>query len=881
VAHEIHFDVWGARGSRSILPPRSAIANHTSCYSLYDGENLFVLDAGRGLASLAHALISEERFAPVRNLHVLVSHAHMDHWEGFKDAEWFWRRGNRLRVRVYGTLETLDTIRAGYAHPHYVPLELLAKATVERLEYQALSAGEELRIGRLRLRTAGLNHYSGEGASINRLDTVGFRLSLEGGPTIVYLSDHEPTPDSAPMEDAMAGGADLVLLDSHFLDVAQHAHGHGSQEYTAGLARRHPEALVMAAHHGPLFTDAEIEAARERHASGLANYALAVEGDVWAWPAGATSFTRRRRPPLPTPEDPAARALRSKARHDLRTPINQIIGYAELLTEQVEEEGRRDLVSDLEKIRAAARRQLELIGEHLAEPGDGAAASRGPTTSDSGRHAIDTSASGAYPAVAAGELPDAGERGHGQLLVVDDNPANRDMLSRRLEARGYSVATAADGRQALDLVAQREFELILLDVMMPGLSGLDVLKILREGHSASDLPVIMATARDASEDVVTALGLGANDYVTKPLDFPVVMARVQAQLALKRQKDEIERLAQDLEVRNRFIRVTFGRYLSEEIVEGLLESPEGLKLGGESRRVTMLMSDLRGFTAVSERLGPEQVVRMLNIYLGAMADIIMRYQGTIDEFVGDAILALFGAPVSRDDDAARAVACAVQMQNAMEDVNATLEAEGMPRIEMGVAVHTGEVVVGNIGSQKRTKYGIVGPPVNLTGRIESYTVGGQVLVSEDTVGEVGGIVEVGERIHVKAKGSAEPVTVFDLIGIGGGYDVSLPRREDALRTIIREVPIRFWILEGKRVGDDVFEGAFVRLSVSGAQVRSTTPLRALSNLKIEVRDEAGRPVAGALYAKVLEADGEGSLFRLRFTSVPPEIQQHLGRLLGA
>jgi class 3 adenylate cyclase/CheY-like chemotaxis protein/ribonuclease BN (tRNA processing enzyme) len=877
VAQDFHFDVWGARGSRSILPARSAIANHTSCYSLLDGETLFLFDAGRGLAAVAHALAAEPRFAGLKDLHVLVSHAHMDHWEGLKDADWFWKRNNGLRLRVYGTLETLDTIRAGYAHPHYVPLELLAKATVDRLEYQALSAGEELRIGRIKLRTAALNHYSGEGTSINRLDTIGFRLSTEAGPTIVYLSDHEPTPSSSLMENAMLEGSNLAVIDSHFLDVAQHAHGHGSQEYTAGLARRHPGALLLAAHHGPLFSDPEIEQARRRHAGELANFVLAAEGDTWVWQPQSASFERRRRASsLAAAEDPEARARRSRARHDLRTPINQIIGYAELLAEQAEEEGRQEDIADLDRIRAAARRQLELISEHLADPGTEPAPAK---TSDSGSHLIDRGFSAALPSVA----PDAvksEELGHGELLVVDDNPANRDMLSRRLQARGYSVATAADGQQALDLVAQREFELILLDVMMPGLSGLDVLRILREQHAASDLPVVMATARDASEDVVAALRLGANDYVTKPLDFPVVMARVQAQLTLKRQKDEIERLAQVLEVRNRFIRNTFGRYLSEEIVEGLLESPEGLKLGGESRRVTMLMSDLRGFTAVSERLGPEQVVRMLNIYLGAMADIIMHYQGTIDEFVGDAILALFGAPVSREDDAARAVACAVSMQKAMGQVNAALESEGLPRLEMGVAVHTGEVVVGNIGSQKRTKYGIVGPPVNLTGRIESYTVGGQILVSEDTVHEVGGIAQVGDRIHVKAKGSAEPITVFDLIGIGGDYDVFLQRRDDALRLIPREVPIRFWILEGKRVGDDAFDGALVRLSSSGAEARSSTPLRALSNLKIEVRDERGRPLAGDLYAKVLEADGGGALFRLRFTSVPPEVQEHLGRLLA-
>jgi class 3 adenylate cyclase len=470
----------------------------------------------------------------------------------------------------------------------------------------------------------------------------------------------------------------------------------------------------------------------------------------------------------------------------------------------------------------------------------------------------------------------------GHILVVDDNPLNRDMLARRLESRGFTVATAEDGQQALEMVAAQEFELILLDVMMPGISGLEVLEVLRRDHAASDLPIIMATAMDQSEDIVTALRLGANDYVTKPLDFPVVLARVQTQLAVKRQKDEIERLAEDLEKRNRFIRNTFGRYLSDEVVSGLLESPEGLRLGGESRKVTILMSDLRGFTQVSERLGPEQVVRMLNTYLGGMADVIFQYQGTIDEFVGDAILAIFGAPVSRDDDARRAVACAVSMQRAMEGVNAQLASEGLPRIEMGIAVHTGNVVVGNIGSQKRTKYGIVGPPVNLTGRIESYTVGGQVLVSEATLQEAGPIVSVGDVIHVKAKGAADPVTVYDLVGIAGEYDVFLPQKEDALRALGREIAITYALLEGKRIGDDMFDGSFVRLSPTGAEVRSKQSVRALSNLQIRVRGENGEDVAGDLYAKVLEQGGANSgSFLVRFTSVPPDLEAYLRRLLSA
>jgi class 3 adenylate cyclase len=474
------------------------------------------------------------------------------------------------------------------------------------------------------------------------------------------------------------------------------------------------------------------------------------------------------------------------------------------------------------------------------------------------------------------------------VLVVDDDFGNRDMLARRLAARGFEVATAEGGQEALDRLASEHFELVLLDVMMPGISGLEVLKTIRQTEAASDLPVIMATARDASADVVEALRLGANDYVTKPLDFPVVLARVQTQLAVKHQKDEIARLAEGLEVRNRFIRNTFGRYLSDEVVEGLLESPEGLRLGGESRKVTILMSDLRGFTQVSERLGPEQVVRMLNTYLGAMAEIIMSYRGTIDEFIGDAILAIFGAPVSREDDPRRAIACAVSMQLAMQAVNAQLKTEGLPPLEMGIALHTGSVVVGNIGSQKRTKYGIVGPPVNLAGRIETYTVGGQVLVSEATRREAGPHVQVGAEIHVKGKGASEPITVYDLVGIGGEHGVFLSRQEEPLQDLARPARVRFWILEGKTVGDQACEGTLVRLSTTEAEMRlppangeGRPGVRPLSNLKIQIEDADGRPVPGDLYAKVIESRGTGGPHTLvRFTSVPPEVEQHLHRLLA-
>src|SRR2546426_2517779 len=368
----------------------------------------------------------------------------------------------------------------------------------------------------------------------------------------------------------------------------------------------------------------------------------------------------------------------------------------------------------------------------------------------------------------------------GSLLVVDDNEMNRDMLARRLARLGYALAVAADGYQALAMIEAQPFDLVLLDIMMPGLSGLDVLKTLRQRYSVADLPIIMATAKDQNEDIVAALQLGANDYITKPLDFPVVLARTQTQLSLKRAMEEIQRLAAQLELRNRFIRDTFGRYLADEVVASLLDSPEGLQLGGEKRQVTMLLSDLRGFTSLSGRLAPEQVVAILNRYLGTMVEVIIQYQGTIDEFIGDAVFVIFGAPVWREDDAQRAVACAAAMQLAMTAMNEENRRAGLPDVEMGIGVHTGEVVVGNIGSHKRTKYGVVGSHVNLTSRIQSYTIGGQILLSQAIRQAVGPLVRMHKQIEVEAKGIAEPITLYELRGIGGAYNLFLPEREEAL-----------------------------------------------------------------------------------------------------
>ena len=463
-----------------------------------------------------------------------------------------------------------------------------------------------------------------------------------------------------------------------------------------------------------------------------------------------------------------------------------------------------------------------------------------------------------------------GDAAPARLLVVDDNEMNRDLLSRRLRSRGYEVDEAPGGEAALAACAAVPYDAVLLDVMMPGLSGFEVLSRLRETRSQADLPVLMVTARDSREDVVAALELGANDYVTKPLDFAVVAARLKTHLALKFAGGEARRLATELARANRFVRKVFGRYVSADVVESLLDTPGALALGGERRFVALLLADLRGFAAVSESLAPEAVVRVLNNYLGAMADVIVAHGGTIDEFVGDGILALFGAPFGAADDARRAARCALAMQARLGDVNGANRAEGLPEVEMGVAINAGEVIVGNIGSELRAKYGVVGSHVNLTGRLETFAVGGQILATEALLAAAGEGTVTGRPFTISAKGFREPIAVRELLGIRGEEALSLPDPAPPPAPLAVPAPVRVSLLLDKR-DSEAFEASLLALSRREALLLAPEPPEFLSNLRIRIGPAEA-------YGKVIgEPDSRGAVM-VRFTGVPADAAEALARI---
>jgi adenylate cyclase len=313
-------------------------------------------------------------------------------------------------------------------------------------------------------------------------------------------------------------------------------------------------------------------------------------------------------------------------------------------------------------------------------------------------------------------------------------------------------------------------------------------------------------------------------------------------------------------------------------VEALLDEPDGLKLGGEKREITLLMSDLRGFTALAERLEPGDVVALLNHYLSAMVELIQQRGGTIDEIIGDAILVVFGAPLAMQDAAQRAVRCALEMQQAMGQVNDHNREMSWPEIEMGIALHTGEVVVGNIGSTKRSKYAVVGRTVNLTGRIESFTIGGQVLVSPSLIRAADRGLILGNEVTVHAKGMPEPLRCRVLLGHEDHPELAIEEEETTCPTLDKPVPFHYVRLSEKHLDETMQPATLVGLSHRRAVIETPDPLPNYANIMLRFEAETGGEEAPELYAKVIRLfDDSENRYLIHFTSVPPGMRVRLQR----
>ena len=325
-----------------------------------------------------------------------------------------------------------------------------------------------------------------------------------------------------------------------------------------------------------------------------------------------------------------------------------------------------------------------------------------------------------------------------------------------------------------------------------------------------------------------------------------------------RSMEKIKALNDQLEMRNKLLSETFGRFLSDDIVRLLLDTPDGLRLGGNKQKLTIMMSDLRGFTAMSERMDAEDLISMLNHYLGEMTEIIQARNGTIIEFIGDGIFALFGAPEPSDSHAADAVAAALEMQQRMEEINRWNDDRDYPVLEMGIGINTGEVIVGNIGSEKRTKYGVVGSQVNLCGRIESYTVGGQILISSATKELIGAELEVAKTMHVYPKGANGELELSQITGIGAPYNIHVSHTESIMQQLESPIPVRIHRLDGKHEIAKAIYGGITAVARDGAELETDAEFEVYDNIQINA--------GGKLFCKVTEKTDD--VYCLQYTSIP-------------
>ncbi len=364
-----------------------------------------------------------------------------------------------------------------------------------------------------------------------------------------------------------------------------------------------------------------------------------------------------------------------------------------------------------------------------------------------------------------------------RILVVDDTPANVHILQLRLAAQGYDVVTATDGEAALAAARESLPDLILLDVMMPKVDGLEVCRQLRADPSFPFTPIIMVTAKADPKDVVAGLEAGGDEYLTKPVDQIALVARVKSMLRIKELHDSVEALSAQRAEWNRTLeqrvqaqvaqldrlsrlRRFFSPQLAELIVDGGAEDP----LKTHRREVTVVFLDLRGFTAFAETAEPEEVMGVLREYQAAMGALILAHEGTLERFAGDGMMVFFNDPVPVPDAPERAVRMVLAMRDRVGELGARWRKRGH-ELDIGIGIAQGFATIGAIGFEGRLDYGAVGTVTNLAARLCGEAKPGQILVSQRLLGAVEGLAEAESVGELSLKGFSKPVPAFNVVGL--------------------------------------------------------------------------------------------------------------------
>ena len=452
-------------------------------------------------------------------------------------------------------------------------------------------------------------------------------------------------------------------------------------------------------------------------------------------------------------EDETVEAFHRRLRHDLRTPLNAIKGYSELLIEDMEPHGSHPLRADLVKLKDSADQLLSQIDAMaaLARPKD-------VGLDESGRaqqfEVVAEVLRTIKPLPESGALQDAVRSC--SILVVDDNTSNCDVLARRLTREGHKVVTAANGTSALDLVARQDFDIILLDLMLPGMSGFEVLRRLKAAEQTNHIPVIMISALDELDSVVRCIEAGAEDYLTKPFNPVLLRARVGASLEKKWLRDREKKFIADLEQEKHRSEALLLNILPQKIVDRIREGEK--VIADRILEATILFCDLVGFTILSQELPADRLIDFLSKIFSAF-DRLAAEQGVEKiKTIGDAYMVVAGIPEAQSDHAVRIAALGLRMIDAVDVIAKATDLKVRARI----GIHTGPVVAGVIGTHKFA-YDVWGDTVNTASRMESHSLPGRIQVSAATRVAVGDCFDFEHRgtIEVKGKGMMETFFLND------------------------------------------------------------------------------------------------------------------------
>ena len=354
-----------------------------------------------------------------------------------------------------------------------------------------------------------------------------------------------------------------------------------------------------------------------------------------------------------------------------------------------------------------------------------------------------------------------------RILVVDDVADNVEILRMRLESLGYEVVVAEDGEQALESVARELPDLVLLDIMMPKIDGLEVVRRMKADASLPFIPVILVTAKASQKDVIAGLDAGGDDYLTKPIDHGALVARVRAMLRIKALHDEVQVLNQGLEAKVRaqvdeLERVgRLRRFLAPQLAQAIVSAGDEKILDNHRRDIVAMFCDLRGFTSFAETAEPEDIMALLSEYHGAVGPLIRKYEGTLDRFTGDGMMVFFNDPLPCPDAPERAAKLAIEMRDAVAALGPVWSRRGH-RLGFGIGMSQGYATLGRIGFEDRFDYTAIGAVINLAARLCSEAADGQVLVSGRLAAAVEDMAEVEHLGEREIRGMARPVAVANL-----------------------------------------------------------------------------------------------------------------------